>query len=122
MKAFKGDKVKLILNTDGAQFFWVIQKDDDSRFYFSNSQHWTDDLFEIHTFWFHHTALNMAIRKEFDIVKLSLVTFELVDDQLYVFIDDKQVEIVDNIISDKEARAHIKAYYAYQFNKEGIIE
>lgn len=118
MRAQKGDKVNLVLDNSADFVFWLIQKADEPEFFFSNTQHWTNDIFEQKGYWYHHLAQNLVERKEFEMVKPCIITFDIVNDRLSIYMDDSLIEVENGISKDKEAKEYIKKHYAYQIDKE----
>lgn len=116
MIAQKGNKVNIVFNkTDRC---WLIQKEDEPTFFFSNSQHWTNDTFDIKDYWYHHQASNMAIKKGFEIIIPAIITFLIIDDHLIIYIDDVEVETTVGIITENLAKEYIKTFYSYKYDKD----
>jgi len=116
-KAHNSDRVNLVLNTEFNTGFWLIQKEDEPDFYFSTSHNWTTDSFNRKEFWYYHHAMNMANKRNFEVINTSEIVYDIIDDDLIISMNGLPIETVHEIKSQKQASEYLKMNYAYQIEE-----
>lgn len=113
IKAHQTDKVSFGLRADG---YWIIKSVNHIGYVLSNSNCWTKDYSDEKQFSFLHVAVNFAKRRVFNF-EVPEYTYEIINDDMHIYIDGQEKFHVRQIKSDKQASDKMKELFAINVSK-----